>query len=52
MKKREHIGKAPDTTAKERWDLMLWLWRSYLSRHWPLLIVALIFMAIEGGMFG
>lgn len=52
MKKREHIGKAPDTTAKERWDLMLWLWKSYLSRHWPLLIVALIFMAIEGGMFG
>ena len=32
--------------------LLLWVWRGYLARHWPLLIVALLFMALEGSMFG
>jgi ABC-type multidrug transport system fused ATPase/permease subunit len=32
--------------------LLLWVWRGYLSKHWRLLIVAMIFMALEGGMFG
>jgi subfamily B ATP-binding cassette protein MsbA len=29
--------------------LFLWLWRSYLSRHWAMLGVALLLMAVEGG---
>jgi subfamily B ATP-binding cassette protein MsbA len=29
--------------------LFLWLWRTYLRRHWPLLLVALLLMAVEGG---
>ncbi|MCR9156504.1 MAG: ABC transporter ATP-binding protein/permease [Rhodobacteraceae bacterium] len=32
--------------------LLLWVWRGYLSKHWRLLIIALVFMALEGGMFG
>ncbi len=29
--------------------LFLWLWRTYLRRHWPLLLIALLLMAVEGG---
>ncbi len=29
--------------------LFLWLWRTYLRRHWPLLLAALLLMAVEGG---
>ncbi len=32
--------------------LLLWVWRGYLAKHWRLLIVAMIFMALEGSMFG
>lgn len=32
--------------------LLLWVWRGYLARHWKLLLVAMVFMALEGGMFG
>lgn len=32
--------------------LLLWVWRGYLVRHWRLLIVAMVFMALEGSMFG
>ncbi|MFD1341433.1 ABC transporter ATP-binding protein [Litorisediminicola beolgyonensis] len=43
---------AEDTSLRERAGLFVWLWRRYLSRHWKLLIVAAIFMVIEGSMFG
>ena len=29
-----------------------WVWRLYLRRHWKLVVVALILMAIEGTTFG
>lgn len=32
--------------------LLLWVWRGYLAKHWRLLSVAMVFMALEGGMFG
>lgn len=32
--------------------LLAWVWRGYLSKHWGLLIVAMLFMALEGTMFG
>ncbi|WP_292284814.1 ABC transporter ATP-binding protein [Marivita sp.] len=32
--------------------LLLWVWRGYLARHWRLLLVAMVFMSLEGGMFG
>lgn len=32
--------------------LLLWVWRGYLSKHWRLLLVAMVFMALEGAMFG
>ncbi|MCF3595488.1 ABC transporter ATP-binding protein/permease [Rhodobacteraceae bacterium LMO-12] len=32
--------------------LMLWLWRGYLKRHSPVLGLALLLMALEGGMQG
>ncbi|MFZ5965057.1 ABC transporter ATP-binding protein [Thalassococcus sp. BH17M4-6] len=31
---------------------MGWLWRNYLRKHLGLLIVAMVFMAVEGSMFG
>ncbi len=32
--------------------LFQWLWRGYLVRHWRWLVVALVFMAIEGASLG
>ncbi|WP_417525966.1 ABC transporter ATP-binding protein [Marinovum sp.] len=32
--------------------LLLWLWRRYLRKHTWLMALALVFMAIEGGMYG
>ncbi|MDA0961588.1 MAG: ABC transporter ATP-binding protein [Proteobacteria bacterium] len=32
--------------------LIGWVWRGYLRRHWRLLAVALVFMAIEGSTLG
>ena len=29
-----------------------WLWRNYLRRHWPLLIIAVTMMVFEGATFG
>ncbi len=33
-------------------DLTRWLWRSYLRRHWLVIAVAVVLMAIEGAMLG
>jgi subfamily B ATP-binding cassette protein MsbA len=46
---------APADTGDLRADrrgLFLWLWRSYLRRHWRWLLVAMVLMAIEGGSLG
>ncbi|MFP7571143.1 ABC transporter ATP-binding protein [Marivita sp. S2033] len=40
-----------DTAINPR-GLLVWVWRGYLSKHWRLLIVAMLFMAMEGSMFG
>ncbi len=37
---------------KKQRSLFLWLWRNYLWRYRLLLLVALVFMFIEGSMFG
>ncbi|SLN74300.1 Lipid A export ATP-binding/permease protein MsbA [Roseivivax jejudonensis] len=50
---RDPLGEdAPDTSARERARLFAWLWRHYLQPHWPLILLAVTFMAIEGAMFG
>ena len=32
--------------------LFVWLWRSYLRRHLPMLLAAMALMSLEGAMFG
>ncbi len=32
--------------------LGLWIWRDYLARRWPLILLAFVLMAIEGGTLG
>ncbi len=47
-------GKPP-AVPKSRAELRLlfgWLWRNYLSRYKGLMAIAMLFMAIEGSMFG
>ncbi|WP_425100072.1 ABC transporter ATP-binding protein [Tropicibacter sp. S64] len=39
---------APDAAR----GLFLWLWRGYLKRYTGLMIIAMIFMSLEGAMFG
>jgi ABC-type multidrug transport system fused ATPase/permease subunit len=40
------------TEKPPKQQLFLWLWRGYLHRYWPVMAVAMVFMAIEGSMFG
>jgi len=42
----------PDTTPAQRRALVGWLWRTYMVKHWLTLAFALLFMFIEGAMFG
>ena len=39
----------PDQTSR---NLLRWLWRSYLGRHFWMLLLATFFMALEGSMLG
>ena len=39
----------PDQTSR---TLLRWLWRSYLGRHFWMLLLATFFMALEGSMLG
>ena len=39
-------------TADKSGSLLLWLWSGYLRKHIGLLLIALLFMAIEGSMLG
>ena len=39
----------PDQTSR---ILLRWLWRSYLGRHFWMLLLATFFMALEGSMLG
>ncbi|WP_372892949.1 ABC transporter ATP-binding protein [Rhodosalinus sp.] len=41
---------APDAAYTR--GLFAWLWRRYLRPRWPMLSVALVFMALEGSMLG
>lgn len=33
-------------------ELARWLWRDYLRRHFPVIVLAVVLMAFEGGMLG
>ncbi|MFW2543827.1 ABC transporter ATP-binding protein [Primorskyibacter sp. 2E107] len=48
MSKKPNVPVDPDAAR----GLFLWLWRGYLKRYTGLMIVAMIFMSIEGAMFG
>ncbi len=43
---------AEPTGAPPRRGLFLWLWRNYLKRYAGLMALAMVFMSIEGSMFG
>ena len=32
--------------------LLGWIWRDYLRKHWPILLVAVVFMFLEGSTLG
>ncbi len=38
-------------TASEK-GLLGWLWRNYLNKHLPILLLAFLFMSLEGSMLG
>ncbi len=43
----------PIRSSERSSKMMLgWLWRNYLRRHWPWLIVAVAMMTLEGATFG
>ncbi len=42
----------PKVLPEQARGLFLWLWRGYLRRYTGLMFVAMIFMSVEGAMFG
>jgi ABC-type multidrug transport system fused ATPase/permease subunit len=45
--------RTSDATPPARsWPLFVWLWKGYLRRYAGLMALAMVFMAIEGSMFG
>ena len=45
----------PTTTDPESYKsrhLLAWLWRNYLRKHVPVLLIAMVFMVLEGSMLG
>ncbi len=51
-KRRKGKKRRNDTADGPTGPLFGWLWRNYLTRYRGLMAVALIFMAIEGSMYG
>ncbi|AJE45984.1 ABC transporter ATP-binding protein [Celeribacter indicus] len=45
-------GFEQDIPEKSSATLILWLWRDYLRRHLGLVLIAVLFMSIEGSMLG
>lgn len=43
------MAEAPNHSSRA---LLGWLWRTYLRRHLPMLLLATLFMALEGSMLG
>lgn len=43
---------APSPRSDEGLSLIRWLWRGYLHKHIWLMLLALVFMALEGSMLG
>ena len=50
--KTEIAGPKDAAAQGPKSDLIFWLWRNYLRRHTPILLLALVFMALEGSMLG
>ncbi len=52
--KRDLHADRAQTSALRASDLSLigWLWRTYLRPQWPWLLLAVLFMAIQGAMLG
>ncbi len=46
------MSKTDAATRKNNRGLFLWLWSNFLKRHTPLLMLAMVFMAMEGAMMG
>ncbi len=42
----------PAGQAPARHGLIRWLWRDYLWKRWPMMLAAVVLMAVEGGMLG
>ncbi|MEQ9695692.1 ABC transporter ATP-binding protein [Shimia sp. SDUM112013] len=46
------MSKSDATDPGHSKGLFLWLWRNFLQKHWVMLALAMVFMALEGGMMG
>jgi ATP-binding cassette subfamily B protein len=46
------MSQPPAPTPDKKLSLLRWLWRGYLHHHILLLVLAVLFMAVEGSMLG
>ncbi|WP_372612368.1 ABC transporter ATP-binding protein [Aquicoccus sp.] len=46
----QHDPAAPGSTRSR--ELVTWIWRDFLRRHWIVILLAFCFMALEGAMQG
>ena len=52
MKKVKYDADGPELTSEESRALLGRLWHDYVRRHWKWLVVAVIFMTMEGSVLG
>jgi subfamily B ATP-binding cassette protein MsbA len=43
---------SPETSKYTSKQLLSWLWKGYLRKHTPIMMVAIFFMVLEGSMLG
>ncbi|WGW03717.1 ABC transporter ATP-binding protein [Tropicibacter oceani] len=51
-KRKADRHKTPEVSPEAARGLALWLWKGYLKKYTGLMAIAMVFMAIEGAMFG
>ena len=50
--KNSKLIETSNTKADDPYLLIKWYWANYFKKYWLLLILGIIFMGLEGSMFG
>ena len=48
----DKFKKTSKKSKENRYLVIKWYWTNYFKRYWPILIVGIFFMSLEGSMLG